>query len=230
MNKRPYILAGFIGLVVIVVSVINLMVFPQTSPGQIDGLRSPIIAFEFAETVEEINTLFGANGSPEQAELVRKMDQGNTSDYLYMLLYSGFLFSFALLATRQTGKKWLVAGAVLAALALVGDALENVQLLNITANLQSGDFLAALTRLHWFTWLKWGSLALYFLLIAVCFWGNGRFGKLISIVGVLTFLLGLASFIQRGPATEPFTLSVALMFLLMIVFCFTTKKADTAEN
>lgn len=230
MNKRPYIISGFIGLAVILVSVISLFVFPQTSPGQIEGLRTPIIAFEFAETVEEINTLFGSNGSIEQADMIRKMDQGNTLDYLYMLLYSGFLFSFAVLAAKQSGQKWVYAGAVLAVLALVGDALENVQLLTITANLHSGDFVDALTRLHWLTWLKWGSLALYFLMMAGWFWGNGRFTKLISITGILTFLLGLASFIQRGSTTEPFTLSVALMFLLMIIFCFTTKKDESSSS
>jgi hypothetical protein len=223
MNKRPYLVPGFIGLAVILVSVISLFVFPQTSPGQIEGLRTPIIAFEFAETVAEINTLFGTNASAEQAEMIRKMDQGNRLDYLYMLLYSGFLFSFALLAARQSGQKWVVAGAVLAVLALVGDALENVQLLTITANLQSGEFGDALTRLHWFTWLKWGSLAGYFLLIAIWFWENGRYAKLISIIGILTFLLGLIAFGQRGLATELFALSVALMFLLMIIFCFITK-------
>lgn len=226
MHQRPYLIPGLIGLAVIFVSVVSLMVFPQASPGQIEGLSKPIIAFEFAETVEEIHTLFGTDGSPEQADMIRKMDQGNMFDYLYMLLYSGFLFSFALLAAKQSGQKWVYAGVVLAVLALIGDALENVQLLTITANLQSGDFADALMRLHWFTWLKWGSLALYFLVIGIWFWGNGRFGKLISVTGILTFLLGLASFIQRGPTTEPFTLAVALMFLLMIIFCFTTKTEN----
>jgi hypothetical protein len=224
MKQRPFIISGLIGLAVILMSVISLLVFPQTSPGQIDGIRSPIVAFEFAQTAAEINTLFGPNGATEQAEMVQKMDQGNRLDYLYMLLYSAFLFSFAVLAAKQSGQKWVYAGAVLALLALIGDALENVQLLSITANLQSGDFGAALARLHWFTWLKWGSLALYFLVMAMWFWGNGRFAKLIAVVGVLTFLLGLAAFMQRGPATEPFTLAVALMFLLMIIFCFTTQK------
>lgn len=214
---------GFIGLAVMLVSVISLFVFPQTSPGQIEGLRTPIIAFEFAETVEEINTLFGANGSPEQADMIRKMDQGNYLDYLYMLLYSGFLFSFAGLAAKQTSQKWVYAGAVLAVLALIGDALENVQLLAITANLQSGDFVDALTRLQGFTWLKWGSLAVYFLVISVWLWRNGRFAKLIAVVAELTFLLGLFAFVARGFITELFALSVALTFLLMIVFCFTTK-------
>lgn len=221
MKQRPFIISGLIGLAVILMSIISLLVFPQASPGQIDDIRSPIIAFEFAQTAAEINILFGPNGSAEQAEMAQKMDQGNRLDYLYMLLYSAFLFSFAVLAAKQSGQKWVYAGAVLALLALIGDALENVQLLAITANLQSGDFVDALARLHWFTWLKWGSLAAYFLLMAVWFWGNGRFGKLISIAGVFTFLLGLASFIQRGPTTEPFTLAVALMFLLMIIFCFT---------
>ncbi|MFO7682585.1 MAG: hypothetical protein R6X34_21315 [Chloroflexota bacterium] len=43
---------------------------------------------------------------------------------------------------------------------------------------------------------------------------------------ILTFLLGLVSFIQRGPTTEPFTLAIAFMFLLMIIFCFTTKTEN----
>jgi hypothetical protein len=227
MNNRPFLIPGLIGLAVILVSVISLIVFPQTSPGQIKGFRSPIIAFEFAETDEEINTLFGADGSPEQAEMVRKMDQGNNLDYLYMLLYSGFLLSFSLLAARQSGQKWVYIGAGLAVLALVGDALENVQLLTITTNLQSSNFLEALKRLHWFTWLKWGSLALYFLVMAGWFWGNGRFGKLMATIGIINCLLGLTAFIQRGLLTEPFTLFVALMFLLMIIFCFTTKEVSS---
>ncbi|MFN2151762.1 MAG: hypothetical protein ACK2T5_09220, partial [Anaerolineales bacterium] len=205
MRKRPFLIPGLIGIAVIFVSVINLMVFPQTLPGQIEGIRSPIIAFEFAETVAEINTLFGSAGSPERANMVRQMNQGNTLDYLYMLLYSGFLFSFSWTAAKQSGKKWLYLGAVLAVLALLGDALENVQLLTITANLESGDFGDALARLHWLTWLKWGSLALYFLVMTRWFLENGRYAKLIAITGILTFLLGLASFMQRGAITELFT-------------------------
>ncbi|MBE2222072.1 MAG: hypothetical protein IAF02_11045 [Anaerolineae bacterium] len=223
MGKRPFLLSGLLGIAVILVSLLSLIVFPRTSPGQIEGIRSPIIAFEFAQTVEEINTLFGSAGSPERADMVRQMNQGNSLDYVYMLLYSGFLFSFSWTAAKQSGQKWLYLGTVLAVLALLGDALENVQLLTITANIHSGDFVEALKRLHWLTWLKWGSLAVYFLLMAGWFWGNGRYAKFIAITGILTFLLGLASFMQRGATTEPFTLAVALMFLLMIIFCFTTK-------
>ncbi len=64
MKKRPFFIPGLVGLAVILVSVLNLLVFPQTSPEQIEGLRSPIIAFEFAETVEEISTLFGRRWFP----------------------------------------------------------------------------------------------------------------------------------------------------------------------
>ncbi len=228
MGQRPYILSGLIGLAVIVMSLLNMSVFPQQSPGQIDGIGSPIIAFEFAETPAEINTLFGAAGTPEQATMVQAMDRGNRLDYLYMLLYSSFLFSFAVLAARHTGQRWLYAGAALALLAFSGDALENMQLLGITANLASGDFTAELARLHWFTWLKWGSLATYFLFMGMWLWrGNGRLAKLITITAVVTFLLGLVSFIQRGPATEPFTLAVAFMFLLLIIFSFVFKPEET---
>ncbi len=221
MKKRPYLFSGFLGLAVIVMSLVNMATFPQASPGQIDGIGSPIIAFEFAETPEEIYTLFGANGTPEQAAMVAAMDQGNRLDYLYMLLYSGFLFTFAMTAVRETDQKWLYLAALLAVFAFIGDALENVQLLAITNKLAAGDFALELTRLHWFTWLKWGSLATYFLLMGVGLWrGNGRFARLITVAGVVTFLLGLIAFIQRGAITEPFTLTIALMFVLLIVFSF----------
>lgn len=229
MKKRPYILSGLIGLAVIVMSLVNMTVFPQESPGQIAGIGSPIIAFEFAETPEEIYTLFGANGAPEQAAMAAAMDQGNRLDYLYMLLYSGFLFTFAITAVRQTNQRWLYGAAVLALLAFVGDALENVQLLAITGKLASGDFTAELARLHWLTWLKWGSLATYFVVIGVGLWrGNGRLAKLIAIAGDVTFLLALVAFFQRGPITEPFTLAIAGMFVLLIVFAF-VYKADEVE-
>jgi hypothetical protein len=221
MSERPYIWSGFLGLAVIVMSLVTLAVFPQTSPGQIEGITSPIIAFEFAETPAEIYTLFGANGTPEQAAMVAAMDQGNRLDYLYMLLYSGFLFTFAMTAVRQTGQRWLYVAAVLAVLAFIGDALENVQLLAITNKLAVGDFTAELAQLRLFTWLKWGSLATYFLLVGVGLWrGNGRFARLITIAAAITFLLGLISFAQRGPTTEPFTLAVAVMFVLLIGYSF----------
>jgi hypothetical protein len=223
MRKRPFFIPGLIGVAVILVSVLNLLVFPQTSPGQIEGLRSPIIAFEFAKTVEEINTLFGPAGSPEQAEMVQKMNQGNMLDFLYMLLYSGFLVSFSIAAKKQRPMGLWPVAVGLALLALVSDMLENLQLFQITNNLTSGDFVDSLTRLHWFTWLKWGSLAFYFLVISVWLLGNGRFGKFIAVVAELTFLLGLFAFAARGFITELFALSVALTFLLMIIFCFTTK-------
>lgn len=223
MNKRPFFVSGLIGIAVILVSLLSLTVFPQSSPGQIEGIRTPIIAFEFAETVEEINTLFGLSGSLERADMVRKMDQGNTLDFLYMLLYSGFLISFAIGANKQRPMQLLIMAVGLALLALVGDVLENLQLFQITNNLASGNFVDSLTRLHWFTWLKWGSLMFYFLVIGVWFWGNGRFGKIIAAVADLTFLLGLFALITRGFITELFTLSVAFTFLLMIIFCFTIK-------
>lgn len=227
MKQRPYLLSGLIGLGVIALSLATLAVFPSSSPGQIAGIRSPIIAFEFAQTVEEVETLFGPADSPERAAMVAAMDRGNWLDFLYMLLYSAFLASFAIQAARQTGKRWLYGGAALALLALTGDILENIQLLAITAKLDSGAFTVELARLYWFTWLKWGSLALYFVWVGVGLWDNGRFPALITLTAALTLLLGLLSFIRRGPTTEPFTLGIVLLFLLLIGYSFLARARPT---
>jgi hypothetical protein len=84
-----------------------------------------------------------------------------------------------------------------------------------------------LTRLYWFTWLKWGSLALYFVWVGVGLWGNGRFPALITFTAALTFLLGLFAFVQRGPTTEPFTLGIVLLFLLLIGYSFLARTRPT---
>lgn len=48
--NRPFIKAGIVGLLVIVMSIVLLAVFPSKAVRLPDGFFTPIIAFEFIET------------------------------------------------------------------------------------------------------------------------------------------------------------------------------------
>jgi len=159
MNK-PFIKIGFLGLLVIGMSIVLMIVFPSKAPWMMDGFFTPIIAFEFVQSQSEVYQLFGLAGSPDQLSMtqsmIRAMDFGNRLDYIYMVLYASFLFFFSFVCAKNTGQRYYYAGSMLSFVILVADALENIQLLRITAKIASQDFGKELSLLHCFTWIKWG--------------------------------------------------------------------------
>ena len=220
---RPFLKAGFVGLLVIVMSILLMAVFPSTAPKLPDGFFTPIIAFEFMETKTEVYQLFGFPGTELREQMVSGMNLGNQLDYIYMGLYSLFLMMFSAGCAKISGQKRFYAGICIALGVLAADVMENQQLFGITEKLTSGDFDAELLQLQVFTWLKWGGLSILFLLLATWFFNQNRFAKWIGGLCVASAVLGVAAFLFRSMAAEIFCLSVALVFLLMIIFCFTHK-------
>ena len=221
--NRPFIKAGIVGLLVIVMSIVLLAVFPSKAVRLPDGFFTPIIAFEFIETKAEVFQLFVATDGSVRGSMIHAMDLGNRLDYIYMCLYSLFLLLFAVKCGQISGKKYYYIGAAVALLVLFADAFENIQLLGITAGIDSGDFGAQLVRLHIFTWVKWGGISAIFMVLAPWFMKGSMFSRVIGVTGIVSFILGIVSFLHRSIINEIFGLSVALMFILMIIYCFTFK-------
>ncbi|MFZ2632200.1 MAG: hypothetical protein WA081_11840 [Desulfosalsimonadaceae bacterium] len=224
--SKPFLKTGVIGLLVVVMSIGLLAVFPSTAPNMLEGFFTPIIAFEFIQTRAEVFGMFiQADGAESVNEaMLAAFDLGNRLDYIYMGLYSVFLALFSLTCVKISGKKYFYTGAVLSLVVLAGDAFENIQLMGITSYLKhgmtSGDMETLLNGLNRFTWMKWGGLAAIFLVLAPWFLRGGRFSKAVGLSGIACAGLGLAAFFHRSVITEIFSLSVGLMFLLMIIYCF----------
>jgi hypothetical protein len=224
LQNKPFRTTGFIGIVVIAISLILIGINPKEAPAMPDGFKTPILAFEFVKTNQEVIDLFGSDAET-RADLVQAFDLGNNVDFVYMVLYSAFLFSFAATAVKQSGHKLFYLGSLLAAVIFLGDLLENVQLLRITAVIDSGNFDPQLALLPIFTWVKWGGLALYFLLLSPYFFSaDAIFPRIIGIVAIFVFALGGSAFLNRSALNETYALSVALMFVLMIGYSFWYKE------
>jgi hypothetical protein len=218
--ERPFLITGFIGIAVVVMSIVLLSVFPSRSPSLPAGFFTPIIAFEFIESPEEVHQLFGEKTSAERRDMVRAMDRGNRLDFVYMLLYSSFLFAFSIQCSRERGQRIFYLGAVISIIVLAGDFMENLQLLEITSRLQGGSFDGELMALKIFTWQKWGGIATIFLILMPYFIRGNLFAKIIALWGLGVFFIGAMAYLERSVLNEIFSLSVAVMFLLMIIYSF----------
>jgi hypothetical protein len=222
--KRPFLLAGIIGLGVVLCSVVLILVFPGKAGKLPDGFFTPIIAFEFMQTPQEVIDLFGPPETIQHEYLVKAMDLGNRIDFLYMILYSAFLFAFCMKVAALRGKGIYKLGGILALVILAGDLLENLQLLGITSLLGTGDFTRELFLLRVFTWQKWGGIVLVFILLLPHFIRDGRLSRAIGAFSVLSAVLAPAAFLHRGVLNEIFSLSVMVVFLLMISYSFLYRR------
>jgi len=230
--KKPFIKVGFLGLMVIGMSIVLIMVFPPKAPWMMEGFSTPIMAFEFVQSPSEVYKLFGLADTPDQQSMtktmtqsmIRAMDLGNKLDYIYMVLYSSFLFFFSFVCAKDTGQKRYYAGSMMAVVILGSDIFENIQLLRITAKITSLNFERELSLLHGFTWMKWGGITIVFLILAPYFLKGRMFSKLIAVTGISSFTLSVLAYFNRSALTEHMGLSVALMFIMMIAFCFIHKN------
>ena len=219
--------SAVIGVAAAIVGVALAVVLPSSSPGMPEGFTNPILAFEFARAPEDILTLFGPDDTPARRETVAAMDLGNKIDFLFLALYSLFLLMFSLAAARLHDSKWLYVGAACAVVVALGDALENLQLLALTAALDDGAFEPALSRLRVFTWIKWGGLAAIFAVLAP-FLVTGRAGAGASRgAGLIARIAGAACVITAGLGAlaaalgrweEVYALAVAVVFVLLLAF------------
>lgn len=196
-----------------------------------DGFQTPIIYFEFVKTVEETRQLFGmTNGLLPDDKLIHQMDFGNKVDFIYALVYSLFLFLFAGELMKISGKKLFVAVMILAVLAFIADCLENVKLITITENLESGSFQNELDALFVFTWIKWGSLALSFVILSEWFFRGKIISAIFAFFGWVPMILGILAYKMPGFYNELFALSIMFMFIALIVYSFIYKNPKAVNE
>jgi len=229
-TKKPFIYAGYIGVVLMAVGLFLMSSFPKYVPYMAKGFQTPIIFFEFVQTVDETQQMFGMTGGllPDD-NLVQKMDFANKVDFIYAFVYALFLFVFARALVKTSGKKIFVAVMVLAVVAMLFDWLENIKLISITENLASGSFQNHLDSLFIFTWIKWGSLALSFVVLSEWFFRGKIISTIYAFLGWVPLVLGIMAFKMPGFYNELFANSIMFMFVSLIIYSFIYKEPKTTD-
>ena len=221
MKQRPFLISGYIGIGVVIVGLVMLALAPSETGPLPRGFFTPIVALEFARSERLVLELFGPAGSPLRESVLLALRRGVWLDFLFMLLYGGFLFTFARRCAQLTGRRLYQMAAIVAVVAVIADAVENIQLLQIMNGVEQTNSVADLLLLQISTWLKWGSLAILFLLLIPFLRNSNPLGRFAAMVSAVPIVFGMLAYLGPGAITEFFALSISTTILLLIAFALT---------
>lgn len=208
-----------LGLAVIAVSIFIFPAFPQEMAYK--STTTPVYAFEFATSQEDLIAVFGEAGDPERPARIAAMDAGNHIDFGYMLFYSLFIASFFVAVRSQKGGNMWLVFATLGLAAGLSDLIENMILLQITENIEVASGLSYLfIPVH-----------IKFALLYFCALGTGyyfvraeskpskTFGGILSLMSILALIQLFVSGGEEGTVAL-----VVAWFAQLIVSAMRLKK------
>ncbi len=226
MNKRPFFYIGLIGLLVIATVYFLEKSYPSSAPFMLKGFSSPAYFFEFIQSPVEVEAFFGLDDYDFDSEkFIKAMNKGNKIDFVFAFVYSLFFFLFFKKLAKVSHRQWYKIGMLLAIFALVGDVVENIQLLQITAKVNEGGYDNNLKLLFIFTWIKWLSLAVGFAMLGLWLVKLSGVLRYMGYVAWIPLILSFFALANRGIYTALFTRSINIMFFVAISYCFMFEKS-----
>ena len=206
--------------------------FPQESAKAGEGFGTPVIAFEMARSMDDLEAVFGPPGDAERQARLEAMDAGNFWDYPFMVAYGAFILTFFLAVAQDTGRRYWWLFAALGVLAALADAVENGILLQLTAHLAAGQPVEDLLRqLPYPVWIKFFSLML-------AGWGLGTYlltrqGWWMAFGFAVMLLSGVVSLGYASPAQYTGLMGPAIggvWVVQLVVAGLALKAGDNKSN
>jgi len=185
-----------------------------------EGFRTPIIAFEFAQTEADLAFLSGNSAASKQNR--DKMDAGHQWDMAFPFAYGVFI-ALLILPMALSGRRGMLVGMLAALLIIPFDIYENLTLIDITASFRNpmplGDLL---NQLYIATWLKWGAIGISITMLTL---GLFRTGRYFSAVVAMTAAAGVVAAFLSGSnpmMTELMSMLVLIFFLYFSISSYIT--------
>jgi hypothetical protein len=215
-RKSAYRASLIAGLGVLILTFSGGLVEPVKVCGPLPANYPPIIAFELARSVPDLQSIFGATGGECRDKIVARMDLTNRIDcFFFIPLYGAFVILYLLGARSRNQRLGNIAVAI-AAIACVGDYFENLCLFQLSSNPDVAS--GWLTGLAWMTGVKWVGLGIAGAI--GCYLADIRSAVLSFIVrlaGALGFLGALAAMISPATVGPYLSQAIALGWLAFLV-------------
>lgn len=190
--------------------------FPQVGHAIAPGYGAPVLAFEFAGGQDDLVAVFGPESDPRQVPRLAAMRTGNEQDYLYMLLYAGFLAGGCIALWRELRLRPLLAAAALPVVAALCDGYENYLLFDIQAAFTAGDYSPAMASLRYPVAAKFLLLAATNVAIGAAAMQIGRWWALFGTLAILAAIPTVMAIITPAAFAWALVPSAAAGWLLLL--------------
>lgn len=205
-----------LGIATLLLGLHLTQVFPPTGHDIAPGYGAPVLAFEFAGSQSDLEAIFGFFTDPQQVKRLAAMRAGNEQDYLYMLLYAGFLASGCIALWRELRLRAILAAAVLPVAAALCDACENWLLFDIQAAFTAGDYSPAMASLPYPVAAKFLFLAATNVAIGAAVTQMGRWWALFGTIAILAAIPTIMAIITPAAFAWALIPSAAGGWLLLL--------------
>ncbi len=195
--RKSWMVCVGCGLLVTVIAQVMGPMFPTEGAGYSPGYGAPVFAFEMATSAEDLAKVFGTRDDPARERRILDMDRGNRWDFAFMFVYGAYLWTFFRAVRWESGRRawWLFAW--LGVLAALSDAVENVLLLDLTADLE------AARHVEWVAYPVWTKfLLLMATSVAAGWYLVSRRSWVWSSLGLLTLCGGFVVLVARWSPSE----------------------------
>lgn len=212
---------AFVGLATLSLALTMLFIYPSAAKLS-DGFRTPIIAFEFAQS--EADLAFLAGSSETAIRHRTDIDRGQHLDMVFPFAYGG-LMALLLVGLARKGVRSAWVGACFALAIIPADIRENLVMFDITSALDRGQTSAHLLPTLWSaTWIKWWCIAASAGFVAFGSfrrqsWFSGGLAAMAATAIVLTWTSN-----ARPDIAEAMSLMVAGFFLFFTIQSVTAFK------
>lgn len=211
---RASLIAG-IG-VLILTFFFGALLGPVKVCGPLPANYQPIVAFELARSVTDLQAIFGAAPGECRDKIAARMDLTNRIDcFFYIPLYGAFVILYLLGARWRNPRLGNIAVAI-AAIACVGDYFENLSLFHLSSNPDVAS--GWLTALAYTTGVKWVGLGIASVLGAyLADIRNAALSFIVRVAGALGFVGSVAATISPTMFGPSLSLAIALGWLAFLV-------------
>lgn len=182
--------------------------------------RDPVIAMEMVRTPEQLTAVIGESRQ-QYSELRDAIDKVNRIDFIFMTAYGAFLASFFLaVAQARNDRRWVLF-SLLAVVAVMADARENMTLLQLTQD--GADVPPLIGSLMVSTWIKWMALGLSAAGAGYAIYADQRMPYLRmfgGIVGVAAFASTLGAYFDPLRLAQMMAIGIFLTWLIQAIYAY----------
>ena len=195
------------------------------------NLNSPMIEYEFVKEVKDVKSIFMENNEFKK-DVIQGIHNQNLVDYAYMIAYTALLIMVFMKILKHDKKIIYTIGIIFSFLAIVGDAIENIQLFRISELLVARiDFSSHLEILILATRIKWLSLAFALFILSFHYFKYKFIGKLFSVFSSLPLLFAVISvFIYTENTEMYFYYCIIIGFTTLILWTYISKLFRNAVS